>query len=278
MLIREAVSSDRSALFNTAELRQRFLVEEIMRPDEITLIYSHIDRIIFGGVMPVARPVSVPCSLGNALGVDFLLQRRELGVVNIGGLGWVNADGMRFTLASEEAVYIGRGCHEVVFGTVDESNPAKFYYNSALAHTVYPSRKVTTGEALTETVGNPSAGNHRIISKYLVPDILPTCQLVMGITKLKEGSVWNTMPCHTHDRRMEVYFYFRLTEDAVVIHLMGRLQETRHLVVRNEQAVISPSWSIHSGVGTHAYSFIWGMVGENQVFNDMDPVSTRDLR
>ena len=278
MEIRDAISSDYSASFNTAELRRHFLVEEIMRLDDMTMIYSHVDRIIFGGVMPVTESVPVPRSVGAVLSVDFLLQRRELGAVNIGGPGWVEADGTRFDLDNEEMVYVGQGCHELAFGSTEAANPAKFYYNCAPAHTAHPSRTVRVDEAIAEALGDAVSSNRRVIYKYLVPEVLPTCQLVMGMTKLLEGSTWNTMPCHTHDRRMEVYFYFRVPEDAAVIHLMGRPQETRHLVVQNEQAVISPSWSVHAGVGTRAYSFIWGMVGENQVFGDMDPVSTCDLR
>ncbi|MEB4733902.1 5-dehydro-4-deoxy-D-glucuronate isomerase, partial [Burkholderia contaminans] len=227
---------------------------------------------------PAARPVEVPASLGAAMGVSHLLERRELGAINIGGPGWVEVDGQRHAVGTEEAIYIGQGGQGVVFGSDDRAHPAKFYLNCAPAHTAYPTRTITLAQASPETLGDAATSNRRTIYKFIVPDVLPTCQLSMGMTKLVPGSLWNTMPCHTHERRMEVYFYFNLAADAAVFHLLGEPHETRHVVVHNEQAVISPSWSIHSGVGTKAYTFIWGMAGENQMFKDMDHVAVADLR
>ncbi|MDI9654145.1 5-dehydro-4-deoxy-D-glucuronate isomerase, partial [Burkholderia cenocepacia] len=227
---------------------------------------------------PATRPVEVPASLGAAMGVSHLLARRELGAINIGGPGWVEVDGQRHAVGTEEAIYIGQGGQGVVFGSDDHARPAKFYLNCAPAHTAYPTRTITLAQASPETLGDAATSNRRTIYKFIVPDVLPTCQLSMGMTKLEPGSLWNTMPCHTHERRMEVYFYFNLAADAAVFHLLGEPRETRHVVVHNEQAVISPSWSIHSGVGTQAYTFIWGMAGENQVFKDMDHIAVADLR
>ena len=190
----------------------------------------------------------------------------------------VTVDGVRLDVKAEEALYVGKGARAVSFASADPARPAKLYFNSAPAHAAHPHRRITLAEASPETLGDARTANRRTIYKYIVPAVMPSCQLVMGMTRLEEGSVWNTMPCHTHDRRMEVYFYFGLPADAAVFHMMGQPQETRHLVVHNEQAVISPSWSIHSGVGTRAYTFIWGMCGENQVFPDMDHVAMADLR
>ncbi|AWV02990.1 5-dehydro-4-deoxy-D-glucuronate isomerase [Burkholderia sp. JP2-270] len=278
MEVRQGIHSEHAKALDTAGLRRHFLVENVFAPDALSLTYSHIDRIIVGGAWPATRPVEVPASLGAAMGVSHLLERRELGAINIGGPGWVEVDGQRHAVGTEEAIYIGQGGQGVVFGSDDRAHPAKFYVNCAPAHTAYPTRTITLAQASPETLGDAAASNRRTIYKFIVPDVLPTCQLSMGMTKLEPGSLWNTMPCHTHERRMEVYFYFNLADDAAVFHLLGEPQETRHVVVHNEQAVISPSWSIHSGVGTKAYTFIWGMVGENQVFKDMDHIAVADLR
>ncbi|WP_175942711.1 5-dehydro-4-deoxy-D-glucuronate isomerase [Burkholderia pyrrocinia] len=278
MEVRQGIHSEHAKALDTAGLRRHFLVENVFVPDALSLTYSHIDRIIVGGAWPAARPVEVPASLGAAMGVTHLLERRELGAINIGGPGWVEVDGQRHVVGTEEAIYIGQGGQGVVFGSDDRAYPAKFYVNCAPAHTAYPTRTVTLAQASPETLGDASTSNRRTIYKFIVPDVLPTCQLSMGMTTLEPGSLWNTMPCHTHERRMEVYFYFNLADDAAVFHMLGEPQETRHVVVHNEQAVISPSWSIHSGVGTKAYTFIWGMVGENQVFKDMDHIAVADLR
>ncbi|MCA8006044.1 5-dehydro-4-deoxy-D-glucuronate isomerase [Burkholderia cenocepacia] len=278
MDVRQGIHSEHAKALDTAGLRRHFLVENVFAPDALSLTYSHIDRIIVGGAGPATRPVEVPASLGAAMGVSHLLARRELGAINIGGPGWVEVDGQRHAVGTEEAIYIGQGGQGVVFGSDDHARPAKFYLNCAPAHTAYPTRTITLAQASPETLGDAATSNRRTIYKFIVPDVLPTCQLSMGMTKLEPGSLWNTMPCHTHERRMEVYFYFNLAADAAVFHLLGEPRETRHVVVHNEQAVISPSWSIHSGVGTQAYTFIWGMAGENQVFKDMDHIAVADLR
>jgi len=272
MEIRHPIHSDHVRTLDTEGLRRHFLIDGLFKPDEATLTYSQIDRIIVGGIMPVSQAVSFSPELGRHTGTDFFLQRRELGLINIGGAARVVADDQTFDIEAREALYVGQGTQQLAFSSVDAAHPAKLYFNSAPAHTHYPTRKVTLAQASPETLGAAETSNRRTIYKFMVPDVLPTCQLAMGMTQLEPGSMWNTMPCHTHDRRMEVYFYFDMNDSAVVFHMMGEPQQTRHIVVRNEQAVISPSWSIHSGVGTQAYTFIWGMVGENQVFKDMDHV------
>lgn len=278
MQIRQSIHSDHAKQLDTQGLRREFLVEEIFTPDQLTMTYSHIDRIVFGGIMPVHGILGFSDELGKTFGVSYFLERRELGLINIGGPALIIVDGTTFEIGNAEALYVGLGARELSFASIDALQPAKLYYNSAPAHMNFPTRKVTREQASPSTIGEAATSNRRTIYKYLVPDVLPTCQLVMGMTQLEEGSLWNTMPCHTHERRMEVYFYFNMKDDAAVFHMMGKPDETRHLLVHNEQAVISPSWSIHSGVGTQAYTFIWGMVGENQVFGDMDHVAVRDLR
>ncbi|AIR67820.1 5-dehydro-4-deoxy-D-glucuronate isomerase [Dickeya fangzhongdai] len=278
MQVRQSIHSDHARQLDTAGLRREFLIEHIFDADACTMTYSHIDRIIVGGVMPVHQAVTIGEDVGKQLGVSYFLERRELGAINIGGAGVVSVDGERYEIGHEEAIYIGKGAQDIRFTSVDPARPARFYYNSAPAHTSYPTRKITAAEASPQTIGDDATSNRRTINKYIVPDVLPTCQLTMGLTKLAEGSLWNTMPCHTHERRMEVYFYFDMDEETAVFHMMGQPQETRHILVHNEQAVISPSWSIHSGVGTKRYTFIWGMVGENQVFSDMDHVKVSELR
>ncbi|MEQ4509846.1 5-dehydro-4-deoxy-D-glucuronate isomerase [Dickeya zeae] len=278
MQVRQSIHSDHARQLDTAGLRREFLIERVFDADACTMTYSHIDRIIVGGVMPVHQVVTIGEDVGKQLGVSYFLERRELGAINIGGNGVVSVDGERYEIGHEEAIYIGKGARDIRFTSVDPSAPARFYYNSAPAHTTYPTRKITAADASPQTIGDDATSNRRTINKYIVPDVLPTCQLTMGLTKLAEGSLWNTMPCHTHERRMEVYFYFDMDEETAVFHMMGQPQETRHILVHNEQAVISPSWSIHSGVGTKRYTFIWGMVGENQVFSDMDHVKVSELR
>nr|CAA43988.1 5-keto-4-deoxyuronate isomerase [Dickeya chrysanthemi] len=278
MQVRQSIHSDHARQLDTAGLRREFLIEHIFDADACTMTYSHIDRIIVGGVMPVHQAVTVGEDDGKQLGVTYFLERRELGAINIGGAGVVSVDGERYAIGHEEAIYIGKGARDIRFTSVDPAKPARFYYNSAPAHTTFPTRKITAAEASPQTIGDDATSNRRTINKYIVPDVLPTCQLTMGLTKLAEGNLWNTMPCHTHERRMEVYFYFDMDEETAVFHMMGQPQETRHILVHNEQAVISPSWSIHSGVGTKRYTFIWGMVGENQVFSDMDHVKVSELR
>ena len=278
MDVRQSIHSDHAKSLDTTGLRNEFLIEKIFVADEYTMTYSHIDRIIVGGVMPVSRTVSVGGEVGKQLGVSYFLERRELGVINIGGAGLITVDGVRYEMNPRDGLYVGKGAKEVVFESVDAATPARFYYNCAPAHAAFPTKRVTPADVSPVTLGDDVTSNRRTINKYFIPDVLETCQLSMGLTELAPGNLWNTMPCHTHERRMEVYFYFGLEENSCVFHMMGQPQETRHIVVQNEQAVISPSWSIHSGVGTRAYTFIWGMVGENQVFDDMDHVAVKDLR
>jgi len=278
MDVRQSIHSEHAKNLDTAGLRREFLIEKIFNADNYTLTYSHIDRIIIGGVMPVQQSVMIGEEVGKQLGVSYFLERRELGVINIGGPGLIDVDGKTWEVGHQEALYVGQGAKSVVFRSSDASQPAKFYYNSAPAHTRYPDKKITLEDAVKATLGDAATSNRRTINKFIVPDVLPTCQLTMGLTRLDDGNLWNTMPCHTHERRMEVYFYFDMADDSAVFHMMGQPQETRHLLVHNEQAVISPSWSIHAGVGTQRYTFIWGMVGENQVFDDMDHVSISALR
>jgi len=278
MEVRQPIHSDHAKTLDTAGLRAQFLVENIFRPGEITLTYSQIDRIIVGGAMPTDADLEFPPALAKKFAVASFLERRELGAINIGGPGAIVVDGEPFRLDSRDALYVGMGAKNVAFRSADMRNPAKFYLNSAPAHRSYPHRRVTLASASAQTLGDPVTANRRTIHKLIVPGVVDSCQLTMGMTQLEPGSVWNTFPSHTHERRMEVYFYFGLPDDAVVLHLLGRPDETRHIVVHNEQAVISPSWSIHSGVGSRAYTFIWGMVGENQVFDDMDHLKNTDLR
>ncbi|ECP9794828.1 5-dehydro-4-deoxy-D-glucuronate isomerase [Salmonella enterica] len=278
MDVRQSIHSEHAKTLDTQALRREFLIENIFVADEYTMVYSHIDRIIVGGIMPVSHPVEIGGEVGKQLGVSRLLDRRELGVINIGGAGAIIVDGQRHDIGHRDALYIGKGAKELVFVSNEASRPAKFYYNCAPAHTAYPTKKVSPADVAPVTLGDNLTSNRRTINKYFVPDVLETCQLSMGLTELAPGNLCNTMPCHTHERRMEVYLYFNMEEDSCVFHMMGQPQETRHIVMRNEQAVISPSWSIHSGVGTKAYTFIWGMVGENQVFDDMDHVAVQDLR
>lgn len=278
MEVRQSIHSDHAKQLDTEGLRREFLVETIFDADQYTMVYSHIDRIIVGGVMPVQKNVTIGTEVGKQLGVSYFLERRELGVINIGGPGTITVDGECYEIGHREALYVGKGARDILFTSVNASQPAKFYYNCAPAHTTYPTKKITPAEASPQTLGDAKTSNRRTINKYMVPDVLQTCQLSMGLTELEEGNLWNTMPCHTHERRMEIYFYFNMDDDSCVFHMMGQPQETRHIVMHNEQAVISPSWSIHSGVGTKAYTFIWGMVGENQVFDDMDHVAVKDIR
>ncbi|MBK0090629.1 5-dehydro-4-deoxy-D-glucuronate isomerase [Erwinia sp. S59] len=278
MDVRQSIHTEHAKNLDTAGLRREFLIEKIFAADNYTLTYSHIDRIIIGGVMPIQQSVTIGEEVGKQLGVSYFLERRELGVINIGGPGLIDVDGKTWEVGHQEALYVGQGAKSVVFRSSNASLPAKFYYNSAPAHTRYPDKKITLQDAVKATLGDAATSNRRTINKFIVPDVLPTCQLTMGLTRLDDGNLWNTMPCHTHERRMEVYFYFDMADDSAVFHMMGQPQGTRHLLVHNEQAVISPSWSIHAGVGTQRYTFIWGMVGENQVFDDMDHVSISALR
>ena len=265
-----------SKQYDTKTLRERYLIEHVFAKDEILFTYSHHDRIIAGGVMPVSQEVSLPVT--KDLGTEFFLERRELGAINIGGEGFIILDGKRYEMAERDGIYIGLGVKMVTFGSKDPKNPAKFYINSAPAHRAYPTVHIPFKQANPNKWGEAKTLNERTIYQYVHPAVCESCQLVMGMTILSPGSAWNTMPCHTHERRMEVYFYFNMAEKTRVFHFMGEPEETRHIVMANEQAVISPSWSIHSGVGTSDYTFIWGMCGENKTFEDMDFVDMSTLK
>ncbi|ATD55792.1 5-dehydro-4-deoxy-D-glucuronate isomerase [Clostridium chauvoei] len=265
-----------SKKYTTSELRKHYLVEEIFIDDKIELTYSHVDRIIFGGIKPVYNELKLEA--GKEMGVDYFLERRELGIINIGGPAVVTIDGQAYELNRRDGLYVGKGNKEVSFKSVDANEPAKLYINSVPAHKEYKTVKIEIEKANPVRLGDNSTLNKRTIYQYVHPNVCESCQLLMGLTMLEPGNAWNTMPCHTHERRMEVYFYFDMAEDTRVFHLMGEADETRHLVVKNEQALISPSWSIHSGVGTSNYTFIWGMCGENKTFDDMDAVSMETLR
>lgn len=254
--------------YNTDELRKAFLIEKIFVEDEICLVYSMYDRLIVGGAMPVKKELRLE-TVDELKAGDFL-ERREIGIINIGGNAEITAGGVTYLLGYKEALYLGKGTTKVVFKSAEKIKPAKLYFNSAPAHHAYPSRKITKADGETVVLGNPESSNHRAVNKLLVNSVLQTCQLQMGMTELKPGSVWNTMPVHTHNRRMEAYFYFEVPEKQGICHFMGEPDETRHIWMKNEEAVLSPSWSIHSAAGTSNYTFIWGMAGENLDYSDMD--------
>ena len=262
--------------YTTARMREEFLVKNLFVPGKLNLTYSYIDRMIVGGACP-DQPL--PLEGGKELGTDYFLERRELGVINVGPSGYVLADGETHALAKTDGLFLGKGVKEVVFGSDDPENPARFYLLSGPAHKTYPTRKVVMADAESARIGTTEQCNVRVLNKYIHPDGAQSANLVMGVTVVEPGSVWNSIPpCHTHARRMEVYFYFDLKPDAVLLHLMGEPQSTRHIVMKNEEAVISPSWSIHAGAGTSNYSFIWGMVGDNQTFGDMDVIEATQLK
>ncbi len=286
MELRTAASPKDVKHYTTERLREEFLIDDLFKKDEIKLVYSHIDRIITGSAVPV-KPLKL--TAGDELRAEYFLQRREMGVINIGPAGYITLDGKRYEVGHKEGMYIGMGTKDVVFESMDPSNPAKFYINSAPAHrtckTVLIKPEGTPSDDVViikpenkKELGSQEEANHRTINKYILPGQVETCQLEMGMTHLEPGSVWNSMPCHTHDRRMEVYLYFDMADDQMLMHFMGEPQETRHIVMLNEQAAISPSWSIHCGCSTKNYTFIWGMVGENQDFDDMDDIRPIDLR
>lgn len=273
---RLAIGPAEAKQMDTQALRKAFLIEKIFEADKVLLTLTHYDRYIAGGVMPVAQKVSLPNP--DRLKANFFLERREMGIINVGGKGTITADGQQYELDFKEGLYIGKGTKEVSFSSADKNNPAKFYINAAPAHHTYPTKKIARAMAEVVELGSPATANHRTINKMIVASVLEVCQLQMGFTELKSGSVWNTMPAHTHDRRMEVYFYFEVPQGQAVCHFMGESQETRHIWMQNEQAVISPNWSIHSGAGTSNYTFIWGMAGENLDYGDMDHCAIPDLR
>lgn len=276
---RYATSPDQIRTSDTAGLRERFLVEDLFRPGAVTAVYTHHDRVVLAGAVPAGTELALPTF--DELRAEYFLANREVGIVNVGGTGTVTADGTTHTLPNGACLYLGRGTREVVFADApaDGDDPgAQLYLFSAPAHTTYPSRLVLPEEATVRELGDPLTSNRRTLRQYIHENGVQSCQVVMGVTTLHPGSLWNTMPAHTHDRRTECYLYVDVPADARVIHLMGTAEETRHLVVADRQAVISPSWSLHSGVGTAAYSFVWAMAGENQSFDDMDAVPVTEIR
>lgn len=276
MKILPAIDPVRTKSMTTSELREAFLIDELFQPDSVKLVYSENDRAIAGAAVPVKEKLSLQVS--KELAANYFAERREIGVLNIGGAGQVSVDKSVFNLANRDMLYIGRGVKEIFFNSEKASEPAAFFLMSYPAHQVYPTKLVRFADAEAVHLGTPEGANQRTIYKYIHPGGVQSCQLVMGFTQLKSGSIWNTMPPHTHARRMEVYMYFDLPENARVFHFLGQPEETRHLVISNRQAVISPSWSIHCGAATSAYSFCWAMGGENQAFDDMDAVRMDQLR
>ena len=266
--------------YTTEELRREFLIRDLYQPDTVQAVYSHVDRMVVLGIMPVTETVPIDKGIdvwGN-FGTDYFLERREAGVFNLGGPGVIEADGERFALGFEDCLYITKGTKNVSFASSEPGNPARFYLVSAPAHRACKTTFLSFADANKRPCGAEETSNKRVINQFIHPDVLETCQLSMGLTQLAPGSVWNTMPAHTHERRMEVYTYFNIPEGNVVFHMMGQGQETRHIVMQNFDAVISPSWSIHAGCGTAAYTFIWAMGGENQAFDDMDNIAIPDMR
>ena len=278
--IRYSVNQRDFKRYTTQEMRDEFLITGLYQPDQVTAVYSHVDRMVTLGCMPVQEEVSIDKGIdvwGN-FGTDYLLERRELGMFNIGGPGVVKADDQTFEMNYKDCLYITQGTKVVTFKSLDPEKPAKFYMVSAPAHCAYTTTLIPIEKANKRPLGAMETSNKRVINQFIHPDVLKTCQLSMGMTVLEPGSVWNTMPAHTHERRMEIYMYFEIPKDNVVFHMMGEGNETRHIVMQNEEAVISPSWSIHAGAGTSNYTFIWAMGGENQAFDDMDNIPTTELR
>ncbi len=266
--------------YTTQETRDEFLIENLYVPDEVVAVYSHVDRMVTLGCMPVNEevPIDKGIDVWANFGTTYFLERREIGIFNIGGSGVIKVDGEEYTMNYKDCIYVTMGTKEVTFRSLDPASPAKFYMVSAPAHKPCKTTFIPIEKAAKRDIGSPETANKRVINQFIHPDVLETCQLSMGMTVLAPGSVWNTMPAHTHERRMEIYMYFEVPENNVVFHMMGEGQETRHIVMQNEQAVISPSWSIHSGCGTSNYTFIWAMGGENQAFDDMDNIPTTELR
>ncbi len=275
MEVRQASNAKDVKHYTTERLREEFHIANLFTKDNIRMVYSHIDRIITAGLMPVRQVLKLEA--GKELAAQYFLERREMGCINIGGKGIISVDGTEYEMNPRDGIYIGMGNKDITFRSCDENDPAKFYVSSCPAHTTYPTVHIDITKANKRPLGTVEECNKRVINQYIHPAVLKTCQLSMGLTQLDVGSNWNTMPCHTHDRRMEVYLYLDMGENDVVFHMMGEPSETRHIVMHNEEAVISPSWSIHSGVGTRNYSFIWAMCGENQDFDDMDHIETKDL-
>ncbi len=280
MDIRYSVNQRDFKRYTTEEVRREFLIENLYQPDRVVSVYSYVDRMVVLGCMPVkkALPLDDGLDVWKNFGTRFFLERREIGIFNLGGSGRITADGTVYPLGHKDCLYVTQGTKQVEFASDDAAAPAKFYMVSAPAHCAYETRLITIAQAAKRPLGSVETANKRVINQFIHPDVLKTCQLSMGLTELSPGSVWNTIPAHTHERRMEVYTYFDIPEGNVVFHLMGEPTETRHVVMQNGQAVINPSWSIHAGAGTSSYSFIWAMGGENQAFDDMDNIPTTSLR
>lgn len=280
MNIRYSISPADVKRYTTAELRQEFLIQDMYQPDQITATYSHVDRMVVLGIHPVHKTLSIDegIDVWKNFGTHYFLERREAGIFNLGGPGSIKADGQIFHLAFEDCLYIAKGTEQVTFASDDAEHPARFYLVSAPAHKVCKTTFLSFEDANKRPCGDEKTANKRVINQFIHPDVLETCQLSMGLTQLAPGSVWNSMPAHTHERRMEIYTYFNLPENNVVFHMMGQPQDTRHLVMQNYEAVISPSWSIHCGAGTSNYTFIWAMGGENQAFDDMDDIAVPEMR
>ena len=279
MDIRYSASPNDVKRYTTEELRREFLITDLYVPDTVQATYSHVDRMVVIGIMPVNEkvPIDKGVDIWANFGTSYFFERREAGIFNLGGKGAVEVDGERYEMGYEDCLYISKGAKEVTFSSDDPAAPAKFYLASTPAHKECKTTLLTYENANHRPTGEAELANKRVINQFIHPDVLETCQLSMGLTQLAPGSVWNTMPSHTHERRMEVYTYFEIPEDQAVIHLMGQPTETRHLVMKNFDAVISPSWSIHSGCGTSNYTFIWAMGGENQAFDDMDNLKPNEL-
>lgn len=276
MEVRDAANAKDVRLYDTTRLREEFHISGLFTDDNVKMVYSHIDRIIVIGIKPVNEVLAL--SVSKELASEYFLERRELGVINIGGAGVITIDGVEYEMNPRDGIFVGQGNREITFKSLDATNPAKFYATSCPAHTSYPTVKIDITKARKVPCGSVEDCNKRVINQYIHPEVIKSCQLAMGLTQLEPGSNWNTMPTHTHARRMEVYLYLDMGDNDAVFHMMGEPNETRHIVMHNEEAVISPSWSIHSGVGTKNYSFIWAMCGENQEFTDMDHIQTKDLR
>ena len=274
--VRYAAHPEDAKSYDTARLRRDFLIERVFAADEVNMVYSMYDRMIVGGAMPVSESLKLEAI--DPVKAPYFLTRRELGIFNVGGAGVVKVGDKCFDLDYKEALYVGSGERDVVFESKDATNPAKFYFNSTTAHRNYPDKKVTKADAIVAQMGSLEGSNDRNINKMLVSQVLPTCQLQMGMTELQTGSVWNTMPAHVHSRRMEAYFYFEVPEGDAVCHFMGQPDETRHIWMRGDEAVLSPEWSIHSAAATHNYTFIWGMGGENLDYGDQDFSAITDLK
>ncbi|MCE5170501.1 5-dehydro-4-deoxy-D-glucuronate isomerase [Paenibacillus profundus] len=277
MEMRHASHPESAKGYDTDRLRKEFLIEKLFVENEIQMVYSHVDRYIIGGALPTTGTLQLEAD-SKEIGADYVLERREIGIINVGAAGIINVDGTEYAVEARDCLYIGMGSRDVTFASRDAANPARFYFISTPAHKTYPTVLLPIAEATPQHLGSLASSNERTIYKYIHKGGIQSCQLMLGMTLLKPNNMWNTMPCHTHDRRSEVYFYFDMPEDGLVFHFMGEPQETRHLVMRNEQVAISPSWSIHSGVGTSNYTFIWAMAGENQTFEDMDMIAMKDLK